>query len=119
MPPPIKEPRRLRYLVIRDIITALGGYREVAKIVLVAPVTVSKWMEDERGSGQDIPVKHLRSLLAEAGARLGNLPLQNGVDELLQEHFLALCYRRAYLEDRVVQFIEMLQGQGARMSREG
>lgn len=109
MPLAIKEARRPRHLVQRDIVNACGGYKAAAAICLVAPVTVSKWMEDPAtGSGQDITVKHLQSLLIYAGENLQNLPLQNAVDELMQDHFLNLCFRRAYPEEKVFAVVEML-----------
>lgn len=108
----IKSPRRQRFQVQQSVIEALGGYLEVAGLCLVQPVNVSKWMEDPFGSGQDIPVKHLQVLLASAGNNLTNLPLQHAVDELLQDHFLNLCHRRAILEDKVFEIVEALTGNG-------
>lgn len=115
MPLAIKEPRRQRHLVQRDLITACGGYKATAAICLVAPVTVSKWMEEPvTGSGQDITVKHLQSLLIYAGENLGNLLLQNAVDELMQDHFLNLCFRRAYPEEKVFAVVELLTSEPTR-----
>lgn len=106
----IKPPRRQRFQVQKDVIDGLGGYLKVAGICLVQPISVSKWMEDPFDSGQDITVRHLQTCLAAAGEQLTNLPLQHAVDELLQDHFLSLCHRRAYPEDEVFKFVEMLTG---------
>lgn len=108
----IKEPRRHRYNVQKALIDALGGYKKVAAACLCQPGYVQKWGEDPDGkSGQDITVRHLQTLLALAGQQLSNHAAQVAADELMSEHFLALFYRRAYPEEKVFQFIEMLQGQ--------
>src|SRR5688500_4534906 len=99
---------RPMFLVVGDLINALGGYRVVAAACLVATDTVNKWKQDPTGNGQDIPVKHLQTLLTLVGENLTNLPAQNACDELLQFHFLGLCLRRAYLEERVFQMVELL-----------
>lgn len=108
----IKPPRRQRFQVQKDVIDGLGGYLEVAGLCLVQPVSVSKWMEDPFNSGQDITVRHLQTLLATAGEKLTNFPLQNAVDELLQDHFLNLCHRRTILEDKVFEIVDALTGKG-------
>ena len=109
----IKKPRRDRHNIHTDIIAALGGVDAVARRWLVKPITVRKCTEDPNGSGQDITFAHFQDFLAAAGENLTNLPLQNAIDELLADHVLNLCYRRAYLEEKVFQFIEMLSGQKA------
>jgi hypothetical protein len=108
----IKDPRRHRYNVQKALIDALGGYKAIAAACLCQPGYVQKWGEDPDGkSGQDITVRHLQTLLALAGERLDNLAAQNAADELIQDHFLSLFHRRAYPEEKVFQFIEMLAGQ--------
>ena len=102
--------RRSRHLVQAEIIKALGGAESVAQACLLAPVTVRKWMEDsETGSGQDITVKNLQKLLRVAGQHISNLQLQNLVDELLNEHFLALCHRTAYVQDQNYAVMDILK----------
>lgn len=108
----IKKPRRDRYNVQKSLIVAVGGYKAVAARCMCSPGYVEKWGEDPEGkSGQDITVRHLQTLLTLAGEQLANLAAQNAADELIQDHFLNLFYRRSFPEDRVFQFIEMLQGQ--------
>lgn len=97
------------YLVIAEIVNALGGYKEVAAICLVSTANVNKWKDNPGGSGQTIPVERLQELLAAAGQRLTNLTLQNLIDELINEHFLNLCFRRGILEDRIFEIVEILQ----------
>jgi len=99
------------HLVLAEIIRALGGYKSVASALLLAPVTISKWMESPEESGQQIPVKHLQSLLSLVGENLANHAAQLATDELMQEYFLNLYHRRCYPTEKVFEFIEMLQGQ--------
>jgi len=106
-----KEPRREMYLVLADLITALGGYKVVAAACLVSVESVNKWKQNPVGNGQDIPVRHLQTLLACVGESLTNLAAQNAADELLADHFLNLCHRVAYPTEQVGQFIDMLAKQ--------
>jgi len=108
MSPYTKEPRRKLYLVMTDWIMALGGYKIVAASCLVSVESVNKWKQDPDGNGQDIPVKHLQTLLALTGTQLTNLAAQNAADELIQDHLLSLCFRRAYLEEKVFAMVELL-----------
>ena len=105
------EPRRKMFLVIADLINALGGYRVVAAYCLTTTSNVNKWKLDPDEDGQIIPFIHVLNLFSMCGAQLTNLAAQNALDELLCDHILNLCYRRAYLEDKVFQFIDMLAGQ--------
>lgn len=108
MQPLAKIPRRPLYLVVGALITALGGYKVVAAACLVSPDTVNKWKQNPEGNGQDLPLKHFQTLLAMTGENLTNLAAQNAADELLQDHFLGLCFRRAYPEEKVFAVIDML-----------
>jgi len=106
-----KIPERRLDQVICSLIDALGGYKVVAAACLVGTDSVNKWKQNPDVSGQDIPVKHLQTLLSLAGEHLANIPAQLALEELLQDHFLSRCYRRCYPEEKVFRFIEMLQGQ--------
>jgi hypothetical protein len=97
--------------VICSLIDALGGYKVVAAACLVGIDSVNKWKQNPEASGQDIPVKHLQTLLSLAGEHLANIPAQLALEELLQDHFLNRCHRRCYPTEKVFAFIDMLQGQ--------
>ena len=87
----------------------------MAQALYVAPVTVSKWMESPEASGQWIPVKHLQALLAELGQHhMDNGAVQVALTELLNDHFLQLCGRRSYPEDKLFELIDMLTGRHGR-----
>jgi len=111
MPAYTKEPERRLDQVICSLINALGGYKVVAAACLVSTDSVNKWKQNPEESGQDIPVKHLQTLLALAGQHLSNYPAQLALEELLNEHFLSQCHRRCYLEDKVFEMIQTLIGQ--------
>lgn len=105
----IKTATRPQHLVQADIINDLGGAEEVAGVLRLQPITVRKAMQDPSGSGQPITVKNLQGLLLFAGQHLANLTLQNHVDELLQEHFLNLCHRSAYPQEKIFLVMDVLR----------
>jgi len=111
MSPHTKEPRRAMHLAIGDLINALGGYKTVAAACMVSAESVNKWKQNPDGNGQVIPLIHFQTLLAMTGEQLANLRAQNACDEVLQDHLLGLCFRRAYPEEFVFAVIEKLQGQ--------
>lgn len=111
MTPYTKPPRREFFQAIGELINAVGGYKIVAAACPISIESVNKWKQNPEGNGQDIPVKHLQTLLALAGQQLANLAAQNAADELLQDHFLSLFHRRAYTEEFVFKLVAELQGQ--------
>ena|ERR1051325_1509418 len=114
MSPYTKTPDRRLDQVICSLIDALGGYKVVAAACLVSTDSVNKWKQNPQASGQDIPVKHLQTLLSLAGERLTNLSVQLALEELLQDHFLNRCHRRAYPVEKVFEFVEMLTGRNGK-----
>jgi hypothetical protein len=106
----VPKPRRDRHLVQAAIIKTLGGAEAVASMWRCSKSTVEKATQDrERGSGQDLTFEHFQDMLREAGQRLHDLALQNLIDEYLHDHVLALCHRRAYVQDIVHDIIDVLQ----------
>lgn len=104
------EPRREMHLALADLINALGGYKIIAGACMVSPESVNKWKQSPTGNGQVIPLIHFQTLLAMVGDNLTNLAAQNACDEILQDHLLGLCFRRAYPEEKVFAVVEMLSG---------
>lgn len=102
------EPRRKFHLVVAALINALGGYKAVAAYCMTTPSNVNKWKLDPEDDGQMIPLIHLLNLFSMCGAQLTNLAAQNALDELICDHILSRCFRRAYLEERVFEFVELL-----------
>lgn len=109
--PPYTKPRRDRYLVQGDLINALGGYKTIAAACLVTTDNVNKWKQNPEGNGQDIPVKHLQTLLKLAGDNLSNIVVQHLADELMQDHFLNLLHRRMIPDDKAYEIVSMLMGE--------
>ena|SRR5690242_3687717 len=111
-----KIPGRRLDQVICSLIDALGGYKIVAAACLVGTDSVNKWKQDPEKSGQDIPVRHLQTLLSLGGEHLDNIAAQMALEELINEHFLKLCHRRSYLEDKVFEMIQTLTGQNGKVA---